>query len=112
MTAALLKGGPVAAGIRETVAADVAAFKDEFGYTPELAIVVVGADAPSMYLMKRIDAGQLAHLKPIRGMQVGKRLYYSVVAVTHDEKQTTLGRRLLGKRLANVVIEQMWQSME
>ncbi len=31
MTAELLKGGPVAAEIREGVAADVAAFKEEFG---------------------------------------------------------------------------------
>jgi len=46
-TAMLLKGGPVAADIREGVAADVAAFRDEHGYTPELVIVVVGRDAPS-----------------------------------------------------------------
>jgi methylenetetrahydrofolate dehydrogenase (NADP+)/methenyltetrahydrofolate cyclohydrolase len=53
----LLKGGPIAAGIRETVAADVAAFKDEYGYTPQLAIVVVGVDAPSMVYLKRILDG-------------------------------------------------------
>jgi methylenetetrahydrofolate dehydrogenase (NADP+)/methenyltetrahydrofolate cyclohydrolase len=53
----LLKGGPIAADIRETVAADVAAFKSENGYTPELAIVVVGADAPSMVYLKKILAG-------------------------------------------------------
>lgn len=56
MTAELLRGGPVAADIREAVAADVVAFREEFGYTPELAIVVVGADAPSMVYLRRILA--------------------------------------------------------
>ena len=52
----LLKGGPIAAEIREGVAADVAAFKAEHGYTPELAIIVAGADAPSLvYLRKILD---------------------------------------------------------
>jgi methylenetetrahydrofolate dehydrogenase (NADP+) / methenyltetrahydrofolate cyclohydrolase len=56
MAATLLRGGPIAAEIRESVAADVAAFEVEFGYAPELAVVVVGADAPSMvYLRKILD---------------------------------------------------------
>lgn len=56
MTAELLKGGPVAADIRDGVAADVTAFQAEYGYTPELAIVVAGADAPSLvYLRKILD---------------------------------------------------------
>ena len=57
MAAALLKGGPLAAEIREGVAADLAAFTAEFGYTPQLAIVVVGADAPSMVYLRRILDG-------------------------------------------------------
>ncbi len=71
MAAELLKGGPIAAEIRETVAADVVAFKAEFGYAPELAIVVAGADAPSLvYLRKILDgcervglAGRLVELE-------------------------------------------------
>jgi methylenetetrahydrofolate dehydrogenase (NADP+)/methenyltetrahydrofolate cyclohydrolase len=56
MTATLLKGGPVAADLRASVAADAVAFREEHGYTPELAIVVVGADAPSLvYLRKILD---------------------------------------------------------
>ena len=42
----LLRGGPIATSIREQVAADVEAFKAESGYTPALAVVVVGKDAP------------------------------------------------------------------
>jgi methylenetetrahydrofolate dehydrogenase (NADP+)/methenyltetrahydrofolate cyclohydrolase len=53
----LLKGGPIAADIRETVAADVAAFEAEHGFAPELAIVAAGADAPSMVYLRKILAG-------------------------------------------------------
>ena len=56
----LLRGGPIGKGIREQVATDVAAFKDNFGYTPTLAILVVGADAPSLvYLHKILDGCRL-----------------------------------------------------
>ena len=56
-TPMLLKGGPIAADIRETVAADVAAFEAKYGFAPELAIVVAGADAPSMVYLKKILDG-------------------------------------------------------
>jgi len=56
-TAMLLRGGPIASDIRESVAADVAAFESEHGYAPELAIVVVGADAPSIVYLKKILDG-------------------------------------------------------
>lgn len=50
----LLAGGPIAAGIREQLSADFAAFKERFGYTPVLAIVLVGADAPSAVYLQQI----------------------------------------------------------
>jgi methylenetetrahydrofolate dehydrogenase (NADP+)/methenyltetrahydrofolate cyclohydrolase len=56
----LLRGGPVAADVRAAVAADVAAFKADHGYTPELAVVIVGRDAPStVYLHKILDGCRL-----------------------------------------------------
>jgi methylenetetrahydrofolate dehydrogenase (NADP+)/methenyltetrahydrofolate cyclohydrolase len=56
MSAVLLRGSPFAAEIRDGVRADVTAFIAEHGYVPELAIVVVGADAPStVYLRKILD---------------------------------------------------------
>jgi methylenetetrahydrofolate dehydrogenase (NADP+)/methenyltetrahydrofolate cyclohydrolase len=56
----LLRGGPVAADVRTAVAADVAAFREEHGYTPELAVVIVGRDAPStVYLHKILDGCRL-----------------------------------------------------
>jgi methylenetetrahydrofolate dehydrogenase (NADP+)/methenyltetrahydrofolate cyclohydrolase len=60
----LLKGGPVATDVRASVAADVAAFKAEFGYTPELAVVIVGRDAPStVYLHKILDGCRLVGIQ-------------------------------------------------
>jgi len=60
----LLRGGPIATSIREGVATDVAAFKDEFGYTPALAVVVVGKDAPSaVYLHKILDGCRLVGIE-------------------------------------------------
>jgi methylenetetrahydrofolate dehydrogenase (NADP+)/methenyltetrahydrofolate cyclohydrolase len=42
--------------VRATVAADVAAFHEEHGFAPALAIVIVGRDAPStVYLHKILD---------------------------------------------------------
>jgi methylenetetrahydrofolate dehydrogenase (NADP+) / methenyltetrahydrofolate cyclohydrolase len=60
----LLRGGPIAASIREEVAADVAAFKDENGFAPALAVVVVGKDAPSaVYLHKILDGCRLVGIE-------------------------------------------------
>jgi methylenetetrahydrofolate dehydrogenase (NADP+)/methenyltetrahydrofolate cyclohydrolase len=60
----LLRGGPVATDVRAAVAADVAAFKEEFGYTPELAVVIVGRDAPStVYLHKILDGCRLVGIQ-------------------------------------------------
>ncbi len=52
----LLRGGPIAGAIREQVATDVVEFQASYGYTPVLAVVVVGRDAPSaVYLHKILD---------------------------------------------------------
>jgi methylenetetrahydrofolate dehydrogenase (NADP+)/methenyltetrahydrofolate cyclohydrolase len=60
----LLRGGPVGSAIREQVAADVAAFRADFGYTPALAVVVVGKDAPSaVYLHKILDGCRLVGIE-------------------------------------------------
>jgi methylenetetrahydrofolate dehydrogenase (NADP+) / methenyltetrahydrofolate cyclohydrolase len=60
----LLRGGPIAAAIREQVATDVAVFREEFGYVPALAVVVVGKDAPSaVYLHKILDGCRLVGIE-------------------------------------------------
>jgi methylenetetrahydrofolate dehydrogenase (NADP+)/methenyltetrahydrofolate cyclohydrolase len=50
----LLAGKPIAAGIREGLCADFAAFEERHGYTPKLVIVMVGADAPSAVYLQQI----------------------------------------------------------
>ncbi len=58
MTAAagprLLVGSPIAAEIRAGLAEDFAQFKERWGYSPTLAIVLVGADAPSAVYLGQI----------------------------------------------------------
>ena len=50
----LLAGGPIAIEIRSQLASQFAAFKDLYGYTPILAVVLVGADAPSAVYLQQI----------------------------------------------------------
>ncbi len=50
----LLLGGPIATEIRAGLAEDFAAFKARWGKVPTLAIVLVGADAPSAVYLQQI----------------------------------------------------------
>jgi len=60
----LLRGGPIAATIREQVAADVESFRAECGHAPALAVVIVGRDAPStVYLHKILDGCRLVGIE-------------------------------------------------
>jgi methylenetetrahydrofolate dehydrogenase (NADP+)/methenyltetrahydrofolate cyclohydrolase len=51
---ALLAGGPIAADIRAELTSGFAVFRERNGYVPELAIVLVGADAPSAVYLQQI----------------------------------------------------------
>ncbi len=55
--ARLLLGSPIASEIRASVKADVAAFQELNGYAPGLAVVIVGADAPSAVYLQQILRG-------------------------------------------------------
>ena len=50
----LLAGSPIAAEIRAGLVTDFAAFKERWGQVPTLAIVLVGADAPSAVYLQQI----------------------------------------------------------
>ncbi len=50
----LLAGGPIAAEIRFGLTRDFAAFRERWGYPPTLAVVLVGADAPSAVYLRQI----------------------------------------------------------
>ena len=99
MTARLLKGGPIAADIRAGVAADLAAFVSEYGYTPELAVVVVGAEAPSMvYLRKILDGCQ--------EVGIGGRLVELAGACTADELGHAIEALGDDPRVAGIIVQQ------
>jgi len=95
----LLRGGPVAADVRTAVAADVAAFKEEHGYTPELAVVIVGRDAPStVYLHKILDGCRLVGIQD------------RLVELGDDCSAESLGREILAlgaeRTVAGIIVQQ------
>jgi len=53
----LLQGAPIAAEIRDAVKDDIDAFRQERGYVPALAVVMVGSDAPSAVYLQQILRG-------------------------------------------------------
>jgi methylenetetrahydrofolate dehydrogenase (NADP+) / methenyltetrahydrofolate cyclohydrolase len=58
--ARILKGGPLAAALRERVAEDARRFRDEFGFAPMLAAVMVGQDrASSVYVQQILRSCEL-----------------------------------------------------
>ena len=94
----LLRGGPIAADVRTSVAADVAAFKEEHGYTPELAVVIVGRDAPStVYLHKILDGCRLVGIQD------------RLVELGDDCSAETLGREILAlnaeRTVAGIIVQ-------
>jgi methylenetetrahydrofolate dehydrogenase (NADP+)/methenyltetrahydrofolate cyclohydrolase len=50
----LLAGSPIAAEIRAGLTEDFATFKERWGHAPTLAVVLVGADAPSAVYLQQI----------------------------------------------------------
>ena len=60
----LLRGTEIAAQVRTSVAAEVTAFREAHGWAPELAVVIVGRDAPStVYLHKILDGCRLVGIR-------------------------------------------------
>lgn len=50
----ILGGAPIAAGLRDQVAAGVEAFRDREGFAPALAVLLLGPDAPSAVYLDQI----------------------------------------------------------
>lgn len=99
MAAELLRGKPFATDIRESVAADLAAFESEFGYTPQLAIVVVGADAPSMVYLQRILDG-------CEQVGIGGRLVELDGECTADELGRAIEELGRDRLVAGIIVQQ------
>ncbi len=84
-----LLGSPIASEIRASVQAEVAEFKRASGYAPGLAVVIVGADAPSAVYLQQIlrgcrSAGIEGRLVEVAGDASGVRLRRRLIELNHD----------------------------
>jgi methylenetetrahydrofolate dehydrogenase (NADP+)/methenyltetrahydrofolate cyclohydrolase len=87
--ARLLLGGPIATEIRAAVTAEVAAFQELNGYVPGLAVVIVGADAPSAVYLQQIlrtcrMVGIDGRLVELSGEVSGPHLRRSILELNDD----------------------------
>ena len=85
----LLQGAPIAAEIRASVKDDVAAFKRRHGFSPALAVVIVGRDAPSTVYLEQIlrscrNVGITGHLVEIPGRVSAAALRRRIVELNED----------------------------
>jgi len=87
--ARLLLGGPIATEIRAAVKDEVAAFLFENGYPPGLAVVLVGADAPSAVYLQQIlrtcrTVGIEGRLVELSGGVSGPQLRRRILELNED----------------------------
>jgi methylenetetrahydrofolate dehydrogenase (NADP+)/methenyltetrahydrofolate cyclohydrolase len=97
--ARLLLGGPIATEIRAGVTTEIAAFRELNGYPPGLAVVIVGADAPSAVYLQQI-------LRACRNVGIEGRM----VELSGEVSSAQLRRRILelnGDPLISGIIVQM-----
>jgi methylenetetrahydrofolate dehydrogenase (NADP+)/methenyltetrahydrofolate cyclohydrolase len=94
----LLAGSPIAAQIRESLTADFAAFKERWGYVPTLAVVLVGADAPSAVYLQQI-------LRTCQKVGVEGRLVEIGSDVTPDAVCTEIERLNADPAVAGIIVQ-------
>jgi len=95
----LLRGVEIAAQVRETVSADVSAFRAAYGYVPALAVVIAGRDAPStVYLHKILDGCRL--------VGVGDRLVELADDCTAERMSAELQALSRDPQVAGIIVQQ------
>ena len=94
----LLAGGPIAAEIRARLIEDFARFKDRWGYAPTLAIVLVGANAPSAVYLQQI-------LRTCQKVGVDGRLVEIGVEVTAEALCTEIERLSADPTVAGIIVQ-------
>jgi len=87
--ARLLQGAPIAAEIRASVKDDVGAFKRRHGFSPALAVVIVGSDAPSAVYLEQIlrscrNVGITGHRVEIPGRVSAAALRRRIIELNED----------------------------
>jgi methylenetetrahydrofolate dehydrogenase (NADP+)/methenyltetrahydrofolate cyclohydrolase len=94
----LLAGAPIAAEIRASLAEDFARFKERWGYAPSLAIVLVGADAPSAVYLRQI-------LRTCDKVGVNGRLVEIGADVTAEALCTEIERLNADPAVAGIIVQ-------
>jgi len=94
----LLAGNPIATKIREGLTADFAAFKERWGYVPTLAVVLVGADAPSAVYLQQI-------LRTCQRVGVEGRLVEIGSDVTPDAVCSEIERLNADPAVAGIIVQ-------
>jgi methylenetetrahydrofolate dehydrogenase (NADP+)/methenyltetrahydrofolate cyclohydrolase len=94
----LLAGSPIAAEIRAGLIHDFARFKDRWGYAPTLAIVLVGADAPSAVYLQQI-------MRTCQKVGVDGRLVEIGAEVTAEALCTEIERLSADPTVAGIIVQ-------
>jgi methylenetetrahydrofolate dehydrogenase (NADP+)/methenyltetrahydrofolate cyclohydrolase len=94
----LLAGSPIAAEIRAGLVDDFARFKDRWGYAPTLAIVLVGADAPSAVYLQQI-------LRTCQKVGVDGRLVEIGAEVTAEALCTEIERLSADPTVTGIIVQ-------
>jgi methylenetetrahydrofolate dehydrogenase (NADP+)/methenyltetrahydrofolate cyclohydrolase len=94
----LLAGIPIAAEIRTGLRRDFADFKERWGHAPTLAVLMVGADAPSAVYLKQI-------LRTCENVGVEGRLVEIGADVTADAICTEIERLNADPAVAGIIVQ-------
>ena len=94
----LLAGGAIAAEIRTSLTEDFARFKERWGYSASLAIVLVGADAPSAVYLRQI-------LRTCEKVGVNGLLVEIGADVTADALCTEIERLNADPAVAGIIVQ-------
>jgi methylenetetrahydrofolate dehydrogenase (NADP+)/methenyltetrahydrofolate cyclohydrolase len=94
----LLAGSPIAAEIRAGLAGDFARFKTRWGAAPTLAVVLVGADAPSAVYLQQI-------LRTCEKVGVDGRLVEIGAHVTEDALCSEIEKLNADPTVAGIIVQ-------
>ena len=83
--ARILEGGPIAAEIRSRLSNEVSSFRDRGGFAPTLAVLLIGADAPSAVYLHQIVRSCRSTGVTGRVVEMGERVTTALIRRRIDE---------------------------
>jgi methylenetetrahydrofolate dehydrogenase (NADP+) / methenyltetrahydrofolate cyclohydrolase len=96
--ARIIKGAPIAAALREQVAADVADFTQQYGYSPRLAAVMVGQELASTVYVQQI-------LRSCERVGIPSRVHELPAPTSAPELRALLERLNADKQVAGIIVQ-------